>query len=633
MQRGRRSSRILRGRRTTQSLRRPLNQNEVAGILYEEESSDDGDFSSGSDNNYVPERDENQQSGSESSDSCSVTSASDVEAPPPTVRPVVEAPSCDPEFQWNIGTARPQRFAFTGEPGIKINLTPSPAALADLFFSCDFLHSLVQATNNYAHRTVGPVQQHARFRYWKDTNIEEMRKFIGMLLYMGLAKLPSISHYWRLDQLYNFPLFRKVMSRNRFQLLLRYFHFSENDATATSRLHKIQPILDRFNNIMSDLYYPEVGLSIDESMVLWRGRLIFRQYIKNKKHKYGIKLYELCESSGMVMKIRVYRGKSEKPPPGTLHSTEVVLDLMEGYLEKGHVIYADNFYNSPDLTRRLSQRNTYICGTLRKNRKNLPVDVTNAKLKRGELAAKVCNDITVCKWKDKRDVLVISNKHNLQLVRVRNKNGKISLKPNIVADYNLGMSGVDRGDQMVSYYSCLRKTFRWHKKLGLHVFEVYIQNAHRLLRLRDRTSKMRLVQFREDFVRHLLGLDCNYNLTPAVTSLQTPPVQSQEAQAGPSLPLPSLLIQGPFEPTPSPTSVVSRSSSANINTRVPIDNFHYLERLPPTAKKAVPAKPCRVCTKNKKRKETSFVCATCPEKPALCVVSCFKNYHTDPRFI
>ncbi|GBP66764.1 PiggyBac transposable element-derived protein 4 [Eumeta japonica] len=168
---------------------------------------------------------------------------------------------------------------------------------------------MVQATNNYAHRMAGPLQKHARFRYWKDTTIAEMRKFVGLLLYMGLTKLPTIAHYWKLDPLYNLPLFRQIMSRNRFQILLRYLHFSENDDSSTSRLHKIQPILDRFNNIMADLYYPEADLSIDESMVLWRGRLVFRQYIKNKKHKYGVKLYELCESSGIVMKIRVYKGK------------------------------------------------------------------------------------------------------------------------------------------------------------------------------------------------------------------------------------------------------------------------------------------------------------------------------------
>ena len=57
------------------------------------------------------------------------------------------------------------------------------------------------------------------------------------------------------------------------------------------------------------------------------------------------------------------------------------------------------------------------------------------------------------------------------------------------------------------------------------------------------------------------------------------------------------------------------------------DEFHFLEVLPPTNKKERPFKPCRVCTKNKKRKETRYFCGVCPEKPALCIDKCFKEYH------
>lgn len=53
--------------------------------------------------------------------------------------------------------------------------------------------------------------------------------------------------------------------------------------------------MDHFNNKMNTIYCPGKELSLDESMVLWRGRLLFRQYIKNKRHKYGIKLYVLAE--------------------------------------------------------------------------------------------------------------------------------------------------------------------------------------------------------------------------------------------------------------------------------------------------------------------------------------------------
>ena len=39
------------------------------------------------------------------------------------------------------------------------------------------------------------------------------------------------------------------------------------------------------------------------------------------------------------------------------------------------------------------------------------------------------------------------------------------------------------------------------------------------------------------------------------------------------------------------------------------------------------AVPCRICTKNKKRKETRYFCAACEDLPPLCVVECFKAYH------
>ena len=45
-------------------------------------------------------------------------------------------------------------------------------------------------------------------------------------------------------------------------------------------------------------------------MMLRKGRLVIRQYVKNKRHKYGIKFYELCESDGIVLKVKIYSGET-----------------------------------------------------------------------------------------------------------------------------------------------------------------------------------------------------------------------------------------------------------------------------------------------------------------------------------
>lgn len=94
---------------------------------------------------------------------------------------------------------------------------------------------------------------------------------------MGLVNMQSISHYWKTSILYknSIPLY---MSRNRFELILSVIHVSDNNnVPVNNRLHKIQPLVDilveKFNNVL----IPEKNVCIDESMVPFRGRLIFRQ--------------------------------------------------------------------------------------------------------------------------------------------------------------------------------------------------------------------------------------------------------------------------------------------------------------------------------------------------------------------
>lgn len=481
---------------------------------------------------------------------------------------------------WNEIPQNPPQFIFEKVPGLTISDSTDITIekLVNLFFSEEFLCLLVQQTNLYAAQEIdkhGPVRRSSRLSKWKETDISEMKVFWGLLLHMGPCSLPSIEHYWSKSIFYNPTFWRSIMSRNRFQLLLRFLHFADNSIQSADRLYKVRSVLKHFNSVMRNNYVPDKNLCIDESMVLWRGRLFFRQYIKNKKNKYGVKLYELCESNGLVLKIKIYCGKSEKCEQNMGHASEVVLHLIEGYLDKGYILYMDNFYNSVALTKLLSGRKTYVCGTLRANRKENPKDIVGRKLKKGEVVWRQNGSVVVCKWKDKREVLTISNMHTVEMVEVPNRNGKLTIKPNIVRDYNKGMSGIDRSDQMLSYYSALRKTIRWPKKIVLHIVELYIHNAYILYR-QITGSNIISLKFREKFIECLIGQNM-----PSVTKKN----KSEES------------------------------------------TFHYLECIPPTEKKTRPTKPCRVCTQNKMRRETRYYCPVCDEKPALCVQDCFKTYH------
>ena len=67
------------------------------------------------------------------------------------------------------------------------------------------------------------------------------------------------------------------------------------------------------------------------------------------------------------------------------HASDVVLHLAKDLLKKGYVLSMDNFYNSVRLTKALTSNSTYVCGTLRSNRKENPKDVITKKLKKGEM--------------------------------------------------------------------------------------------------------------------------------------------------------------------------------------------------------------------------------------------------------
>ncbi|KAI8440769.1 hypothetical protein MSG28_009098 [Choristoneura fumiferana] len=206
------------------------------------------------------------------------------------------------------------------------------------------------------------------------------------------------------------------------------------------------------------------NLTIDESMILCRGRSGFRQYLKGKRHKFGIKLYMLADPCGLALRLHMYKGKRDDEVGGRGHTDKVVCKLFNKYFNTGRHLYMDNFYNSVELSTFLLRKGTNVTGTLRANRKGNPAVVCTNKLRKGGSIFRYNSIVCVCKWRDKRDVLSISTKHSPELIPVTNKRGQMILKPEIVVEYNKFMSGVDRHDQMLSYYTCEHKTMRWYKK-------------------------------------------------------------------------------------------------------------------------------------------------------------------------
>lgn len=146
-------------------------------------------------------------------------------------------------------------------------------------------------------------------------------------------------------------------------------------------------------------------------MILFKGRLGMKQYMKDKPIKFGIKLWDATDAiSAYCLNFEVYVGKNNTVLNKYIWIViKVVIELTKYLENKGHVIYTDNFYTSPQLADYLYGRDTYLCGTIRTNRKGYPKALvktpTNAKrIPRGTFDWLMCEYLLATFWKDNTSV-------------------------------------------------------------------------------------------------------------------------------------------------------------------------------------------------------------------------------------
>ena len=73
------------------------------------------------------------------------------------------------------------------------------------------------------------------------------------------------------------------MTRDRFTSIMRFLNFGEEPVNEDDRLGKIRFLINHLNTIVLEIFTPHKELSLDGSMMLWRWKLVLRQYIKNKR--------------------------------------------------------------------------------------------------------------------------------------------------------------------------------------------------------------------------------------------------------------------------------------------------------------------------------------------------------------
>ena len=126
--------------------------------------------------------------------------------------------------------------------------------------------------------------------------------------------------YWRQTSFYS-TNFGKFMSKDRFLQIWRNLHLNNNlDDHKDNKLYQIRPLLNTLCGTFQSTFTSNGYFTVDESMVKWKGRLAWRQFMPNKPIRFGMKVWSLCDSvTGYMFNFQIYTGKVKGKPERIFH--------------------------------------------------------------------------------------------------------------------------------------------------------------------------------------------------------------------------------------------------------------------------------------------------------------------------
>jgi hypothetical protein len=243
-------------------------------------------------------------------------------------------------------------------------------------------------------------------------------------------------------------------------------------------------VFDIIDRTFPKFYNPTEQLAVEEDVVLFRGRNVFKCCMQKELKCSGMKIYKLCDSNGYTYDVKVHLVKDQHD---AAHRSTVAQDIVKeltGKVEgRGHKLYLGSYFTSPALFDDLKKKKINCCGIVRRNRRGMPRDPEwkAVKLKRGDIKVRTRGDLTAILWRDREEVRMLTNIHAAPAGgNLLDERGK-PVTPLIVADYNHHMLCLCKGNRKANNYTISRPRWKWTKKLFFHLLDLAVLNSYVLL--------------------------------------------------------------------------------------------------------------------------------------------------------
>lgn len=354
-------------------------------------------------------------------------------------------------------------------PGVKgpAKNASTPLEAWNQLFDNDMLVHIVTCTNKYIDKK---KEKFSRERDAHETSVEEIKSFIGVLYICGIMKSSHVNtkDIWEKDGT-GIDIVMCTMSRTRFHFLMQALRFDDITTRATRRkidkITHVRYIFEMFVRNCQNSYTISEYATIDEKLEGFRGRCSFRQYIRNKPAKYGIKIFMLSDSrTYYTSNMEIYAGTQ---PDGVYQVSNSAHDVVKRMIRPitgtNRNITIDNWFTSVPLALDLLKNHKLtIVGTLRRDKREVPPEFVTTKHKEvySSRFGFHPEKMTLVSYvpNRKKVVLGLSTMHYDKKIDESTGEQK---KPDIITFYNVTKGGVDVVDRMCSNYSVSRTSNRW----------------------------------------------------------------------------------------------------------------------------------------------------------------------------
>ena len=208
-------------------------------------------------------------------------------------------------------------------------------------------------------------------------------------------------------------------------------------------------------------------------------------------------------------------------------------------------------------------------------------------MKRGETVWRMKGPILALRWIDNKPVTISGTTTGIpeeQLAEVERKKKDGTLEnvacPPIISTYNFYMGGVDKNDQMKSYYGINISGKKWRTRVFFDLIDGAIFNGKVLFNESPHTSRKSLKDFKVDLAKLLIGNFCSRR---------------------------------------------KHGRSFLNNEQARFVERHFPDFLPMNDNGRRMERRCVICSGANIRKKTSYYCIDCDV--GLCAAPCFRMYH------